>query len=220
MKRHLPSVTLVAIDGTGKNENVAKALRISSLKLSYGDTLLIGPTSNYKLPPNTRHHKIEPMDYLGWNKFVLKSLGDLIKTDHYLYVDYDGFVLHPEAWTDEFLKYDYIGAPFTYPNHVMTKHVDTKIKKIPKSQINLVGNGGFTLRSKKFAEVAKLCKDTRYRPEDVYSCFNNYTFFINNGVKFCPVDLASKFSYNYLHHNKGIFGFHGDKNYIKTIQND
>jgi hypothetical protein len=213
----LNDVTLVSIDGTGNNDYTLKALHHSKKHITFGKTIFLSPTETYENLGDVELINISPMTYEGWSKFVLKSLGNYITTKHYLYVDYDGFVLHPDAWRDEFLEYDYIGAPFFYPDHVMSEHVDQAVKDKPVDQLNLVGNGGFTLRSRKFLEAAATCEDTRYHLEDVYSCFNNYEHFCSQGVKFAPINVASKFSYNYLHNDKSIFGFHGDKNHIKEV---
>jgi hypothetical protein len=93
-----------------------------------------------------------------------------------------------------------------------------KVKEKNINNLNLVGNGGFTLRSKKLLLIAKDCEDNRYNPEDVYICLNNYDFFVSKGIIFAPKDLADKFSLNELHENPKIFGFHGHKTYIKGIQ--
>ena len=36
----------------------------------------------------------------------------LVRTSHYLSIQADGWVLDASRWTDEFLEYDYIGAPW------------------------------------------------------------------------------------------------------------
>jgi hypothetical protein len=37
-------------------------------------------------------------------------------TEFAILVHEDGFIVNPECWSDEFLKYDYIGAPWPIPN--------------------------------------------------------------------------------------------------------
>lgn len=46
---------------------------------------------------------------------MVYELGDYIETDFVMLVHYDGFIVHPELWRDEFLDYDYIGAPWPLP---------------------------------------------------------------------------------------------------------
>jgi hypothetical protein len=94
----------------------------------------------------------------------------------------------------------------------------------------IVGNGGFSLRSKRFCEATarvaeyKLALDPAYRfaPEDQLICngpgwdakpdpdFN--ARLLRRGMKFAPVTVASAFSWE-RHDNDpayaGQFGFHG-----------
>lgn len=48
---------------------------------------------------------------------MIKELNKYIETDYVLIVQYDGFILNPKAWMDEFLEYDYIGAPWWYTDN-------------------------------------------------------------------------------------------------------
>ena len=70
-----------------------------------------------------------------YNDLILRATANATKCDHYLVVQYDGFVLDPKRWTSDFLTYDYIGAP--WPNY----------------EYHNVGNGGFSLRSQKLIET-------------------------------------------------------------------
>lgn len=84
---------------------------------------------------------------------MIKELNKYIETSYVLIIQYDGFILNPDAWTDEFLEYDYIGAPWWYTDDCN------------------VGNGGFSLRSKKLLEI--LANDDSIletHPEDHHIC--------------------------------------------------
>ena len=65
-----------------------------------------------------------------YNKIVFYDLPNRIKTDYALFIQYDGFVLNGELFSEQFLNWDYIGAPW------------------PHFREHNVGNGGFSLRSK------------------------------------------------------------------------
>lgn len=215
----LKNVTLVGIDGAGTNNNITKALSISKKNINFFDTLLLSPIDTYdKYTDGINIIHIDKMTYEEWNKFTIKELYKYIKTSHYLFADVDGFIINPHLWTDDFLKYDYIGAPWVYPDHIFTKHVDEKIKQQPKDSVNLVGNGGFTLRSVKIGKLLENCSDTRYSPEDVYICQNNYDYLISNGIKFAPAELARIFSQDPLTNTTNTFGFHGNKQFINQIK--
>jgi len=116
-------------------------------------------------------------------------------------------------WTNEFLKYDYIGAP--WPNEVGVNNAS--ISKI-HLQKNRVGNGGFSLRSKKLLEVCSQIKfdtlDFPIKSEDMIICHFLYEEMLKSGIKFAPFDLAGKFSIESLIENQAgnltsSFGFHG-----------
>lgn len=140
---------------------------------------------------------------LDYNKFMVEGLNDFIKTDFVLTVQPDGFILHPNLWKNRFLNFDYIGAP--WPWH------------------GTCGNGGFSLRSKKFLDLSSKLKYTpdhqQYKmcPEDNFLCLEKYNrnYFIKNDVKFADVETALEFSFEhpvFMYPNHSIlqsFGFHG-----------
>ena len=46
--------------------------------------------------------------------YMIYNIGQHIETTHMLIIQDHGFVVNPSAWTDEFLEYDYIGAPWAW----------------------------------------------------------------------------------------------------------
>jgi len=78
----------------------------------------------------------------------------------------------------------------------------------------VVGNGGFSLRSKKFLETsAKLMKEgkiPKIHPEDVSLCIWHKDLLDKEGISIAPPDLAGKFSIegDDQEYDKQ-FGFHG-----------
>ena len=106
---------------------------------------------------------------------------------------------HPEpsAWTDDFLNYDYIGAPWVaralYPG------VDPRCR---------VGNGGFSLRSRRLQQVLQLAPVKYHHPEDVAICQVYRPALEALGMKFAPLEVARKFSVE-LGEINGQFGQHG-----------
>lgn len=133
-----------------------------------------------------------------YNLFITQELYKHVTSEFVMIIQYDGFPINLDAWTDEFLKYDYIGAPWY-------------IQPWPLDQT--VGNGGFSIRSNKFLEeTAKLEYDGKI-PEDVFVCRVQDKKLKSHGIRFAPHDLAYKFSVEDMPY-KGQFGFHG-KNTIK-----
>ena len=97
--------------------------------------------------------------YSSYNFFIVNRLSDHIKTDYVLTIQKDGFIINSSSWSDENFNYDYIGAPWFNP--VNQNHLR-------------VGNGGFSLRSKKLLEACKkISKDIDPQSignEDVFIC--------------------------------------------------
>jgi hypothetical protein len=142
-----------------------------------------------------------------YSEFCLKKLDDYVDTDYCLTVQHDGFIVRPKLWTDEFLEYDYIGAP--WPEHW--------------GYVNRVGNGGFNLKSKKFISICKiLCKDIDMQTnkiiergnisvnDDYISCITLYKEMLEQGIKYAPVELAARFSTERIAREtlEESFGFH------------
>lgn len=143
---------------------------------------------------------------IDYSKFCLSELKKYINSDFCLTIQHDGYIINPECWTEEFLKFDYIGAP--WPN---------------KEFKNRIGNGGFSLRSKKFLKTCEnLFKNypnipirynhPDYLHEDFLACNVYYDEMIERGIKFADVETASKFSIEHPipEMKNQTFGFHGN----------
>lgn len=134
-----------------------------------------------------------------YNSILLGQLPNHLKTDFALVIQYDGFVIDPSSFTDFFFKFDYIGAP--WPAGYI------------KNQGAIVGNGGFSLRSKRlvdtilkygdaidinYSEDAMICRFIRPLIEEI------------EDIRFAPVEVARYFSIEFEDtKNYNPFGFHG-----------
>jgi hypothetical protein len=126
-----------------------------------------------------------------YNHFIFKQLGDYIETSHVLVIQHDGHPLSEKAWTDEFLNYDYIGAPWTYTDG------------------RNVGNGGFSLRSRNLQRILQKPEFEFYSPEDEkIGRYYRQTLELKYGMKFAPEALAHRFSYEMHKPLQPTFGFH------------
>lgn len=205
-KLKLPNITLIGIDCIDV-ERLLYAINASESGIEFGTVKIL--TS---LPANDPR-KIE-IPHIGtideYCHFCIEDLHKYVDTDYALLVQYDGFVLNPESWTDEFLKYDYIGAPWFVENWLVEKF-DFPTEMVAKM---IVGNGGFSLRSKKFLETSSKLfqqgKIHKINPEDIAMCVWYRDEFEKEGIKFAPTELAQKFSIESKTDNYGEpFGFHG-----------
>lgn len=209
---NLSSVTLVGMDGSGNRPNIIKAMRHSMSHFSFESCVLFSPVSKWSLyekDNKIRLQDIRKLTYKEWNEFVIKELYNHIHTKHYLFVDTDGFVLNPDKWDFTFLDYDYIGAKWSLGQDTIYKNrfgIDCN---------NTVGNGGFTLRSKRLLKEASRLDYNGDPPEDAFLCIKNYDTLVKKGIRFAPPEVADKFSTD--PYNGESFGFHGDKTIITKL---
>jgi len=155
-------------------------------------------THSFKNSLNFEYIPISIHSIDAYSNFIVKDLHQYITAEYCLIFQYDGFIINPNAWSNDFLRYDYIGAVFSQTNW---------------SKVNRVGNGGFSLRSKKFM---KYCSTLHYPGlvnEDKFLCALHYKDIISQGLKFAPPSLAAQFSIEeeteYNDSNTSSFGFHG-----------
>lgn len=214
----LPNVTLISIDGTGKDENHLRALKYSCHQIKFGDVKFVG-VQDFGKQDFYSYIPIEKMDYNGYNKFCIVSLPDIIETDYVLIVQDDGFVTNASAWNNSYFEYDYIGAPWP-KNHLFfnTQRWPFIHQKLMESGVTYhVGNGGFSFRSKKLITEAKKLHKEEYLeiPEDALIAIGFRKQLETLNLKFAPYEIAKTFSCesvfveNEIHNPENTFGFHG-----------
>ncbi len=193
--KSLSDVTLCCVD-TEHHLLSAVALRRCNELTPFNRTIVITDQDDY-LDPDWEHHRIRRLaDYEEYNRFMLKNLYFHIETDFALSAQFDGFIVNPAAWTDDFLQYDFIGAPWpcSRPEYA-------------------VGSGGFSLRSRR---LLKALQDDRIvlpddQPaEDVCICRTYRSILeVDHGIRFAPVELAARFCHESGPFVPDTFGFHG-----------
>ena len=76
-----------------------------------------------------------------------------------------------------------------------------------------VGNGGFSLRSRRLLEAGADARITDLHPEDAALCRTYRELLASDyGVRFAPLALARRFAYENEPPSDRTFGFHGPKN--------
>jgi hypothetical protein len=214
----LNNVTLVSVTSVNIDRAI-KALNYSSKDINFGEILLL--TDKTISTNNIKTVKIEQLDYIDYSRFIVYDLYKHINTDHVLIIQDDGFVVNAHKWDDEFMKYDYIGAPFPIPSAD-----DTISYRDPFGKLIRVGNGGFSFRSKKILSLAtELNLEWKsyfgyYNEDGFFTCHNRHIY-EENGCVYAPVEVAARFSIeNQTEETKNIepFGFHGKRSpYYKLI---
>lgn len=129
-----------------------------------------------------------------YSELLLTGLDQHLQSSHVLVIQWDSFVIHPELWSNDFLLYDYIGP--VWPHH-------------PESP---VGNGGFSLRSKRLLQAIKQPGFIKKHPEDYCICAVNKDFLNDQSINIAPADIAEKFAVERTLWHKA-FGFHGFFNF-------
>jgi hypothetical protein len=159
--------------------------------------------------PEVNNYRINALNSLSaYSDFVINVLPHFIEEDYCLIIQWDGFVVNAAAWIDDFLAVDYIGAPW------------------PASMGgNLVGNGGFSLRSKKFLNTSKklgiIPSGGNYQDsaEDVILCRKFYDKMVDAGISYANLRQAELFSFE-DHPMPQTLGFHGPFNLPRFVEEE
>jgi hypothetical protein len=124
---------------------------------------------------------------------MMKELWKYITTGHVLVIQHDGFPINAEAWDDEFLGFDYTGAPWLYPDSE-----------------RCVGNGGCSIRSRNLLytlgndDFIKITEQEDDAISRLYGAYLEDTY----GMEFAPVSLAEKFAFELREPCAPTFAFH------------
>ena len=136
-----------------------------------------------------------------YSKICILILTNYIDSDYCLIFQDDGFIVNPDLWSDKFYDYDYIGAPWPLYLNWPTEG-------------NQVGNGGFSLRSKKLLDLTKTFTNHFTENEDTFIVNNRRHILIEKGMKIADLDIARKFAVERplddTHNINTCFGFHGN----------
>lgn len=187
----LPTVTVVCVTTKDYGPSI-QALKKTLQHIEPYDVIYFSDVPY--IDPEERIHWVQIDRFKSvedYNHFIFKRLGDYLESDHVLVVQHDGFPIDGSAWKEEFLLYDYIGAPWTYTDG------------------RNVGNGGFSLRSRRLHKVLQQEEFDLYSPEDEKICrYYRQTLEKKHGIRFAPEELAHAFSYEMHRPVQKTFGFH------------
>lgn len=189
-KINIPQVILLCVDTTSLSDKSIRAVIKSKEGLSFGKSIYV--TTPFSMHRHMRTSEEKSIHMVScsetilskaeYSRYILKNLYKDISplldtyTTHVLIVQWDGFVVNPKRWSHDWLKYDYIGAPWMYYEN------------------NQVGNGGFSLRSVKLLKLCSMFSFTETHPEDDVICRKNRMEFEALGIKYAPLEEAMKFS--------------------------
>jgi len=199
----LPDVTLCCIDT--KNHALAlRALAKSRERIRFARVLFLTDAlpAGMAVPDDV---DIVPIPAIqtrdAYSHFVLKSLLPHIGTAHVLLVQWDGYVVNPDAWDPAYLDCDYIGAKWFWCEEGLR-----------------VGNGGFSLRSRRLLEALQDPRVVLVEAEDVtIGRIARPLLEREHGIRFADEALADRFSFEAAYPIGKPFGFHGLFNFCRTV---
>lgn len=189
----LPMITLCCL--TNRDfEGHKKALDKSCEGINFGGVKLIWD------------EKITSID--EWNRKIIYELWNYVDTEFALLIHADGYVINPLLWRDDFLDYDYVGAPWPLPQ-------DEYSYRTEQGELVRVGNS-VSLRSRHILRLPSelgLEWKSYYgnTNEDGFLCVHQRKVLMGRGIKFAPLEVAVHFSKEHeIEENKGIstFAFH------------
>ncbi len=139
-------------------------------------------------------------------EFLWNEVPFMVNTTHFLFCEWDAWIINAGRWRDEFLIYDYVGAPWSW------------------QKINSVGNGGFSLRSVRMTRhvVDNPMQYPVRRPfiHDELLCRDYRPALEVEGFMWAPEELARQFSFETRHDCFDTFGFHAMYNWPMVISGD
>lgn len=189
---NLDNVTLIAMTSV-KIEETIKALEYSCREIKFKSVKLVTHKLPNNLPNNIEYCYIDRITNIDeWSRCIIYDLGKYVDTDFAMLIHDDGFIVNPYFWRDDFLNYDYIGAPWPIPN-------DSFSYRDINNELIRVGNS-VSLRSKRLIDLPnKLNLEWKpfhgYYNEDGFICVNYRHKYIENDMKFADINIAKYFSH-------------------------
>jgi hypothetical protein len=188
----LHNVTLIALTSVRIPETI-KALEYSCKEIEFGSVKIASDIKPDHLPDYIQHEYTEKSSNIDeWNYNIIYNLPKHIDTEFCILIHDNGFIINPDSWKDEFLNYDYIGAPWPIPK-------DNFSYRDIEGNIIRQGNS-VSLRSKKLLDIPnKLNLEWKtfhgYTNEDGFICVNYRHKYLDEGCKFAEIDVAKYFSH-------------------------
>ena len=170
-KRKLLNLDLISINCVDPYQSAA-AINYCQKYFEFGKSILV--THQDVNVYDIELHIIDKLDWYQYNDHVL-NLIEHTDNDYVMLIQDDGHPINPELWDDEYLEYDYIGAPWpSEESWISLQHKDQQYyirKNFPK---NRVGNGGFCIRSRKFLKFSTQYGSCNGLGEDSFLCTRKY----------------------------------------------
>lgn len=212
----LPTVTLACMD-TRCHELLIRTIEDACRKVRFANVLI---ASDRVLVPDCGGVAVssqvidDATSKEDWERQFWSDLPGMVtsacgasetESTHVLFMEWDAGVASPDFWGDDFLAFDYIGAPWWYQDGMN------------------VGNGGFSLRSRLLMEF--LANNTKAypcgAPCDELLCRGYRRRLEGEGFRWATEGVAHDFAFEmYPPKNGAAFGFHAARNWPAVLDAD
>jgi hypothetical protein len=206
---NLPDVTLVMIDVQAP-ELARLSLRDSVQDIRFGEVVVFSDTDLVDKQLSQVAQEFRWVPTSKWDslyervKYFWYAVPDYIHTKFMLEIQWDAWIIDPDMWTDEFLEYDFVGAPWWYTDGLN------------------VGNG-CALRSMKFMRYLQEhqkefpLKDAR--EDDLLGRRYRKKLEKEAGLKWPSEQLASRYAFECTRpsHVSRHFMFHDSSNFPRVL---
>lgn len=196
----LPTVTLLCVE-TQMHEMARIAIADMMSKVNFAEVVIHSDKPDLIPIPGARYVTVPNWpEKIQCGRYCYNESPASVNTPHMLFTEWDGGIRDVNAWDPAFLNYDYVGAP--WPGRAAGQWD-------PKG--NSVGNGGFTLWSKKLMSCVAANAGWAIGTDTHISC--NYRAPLENlcGAKWAPEEVAYRFSFEHgtePQRVKPSFGYH------------
>jgi len=191
----IPDTTLCCVD-CRNHELAISALRRSMAQCSF-ERAVFFTNRPFELPGIEVVQIPDVASIADYSRFMLKALADHVQSGFALVIQYDGYVVNGRRWRADFQASDYVGAPWSDGG---------------------VGNGGFSLRSRRLLQASRDPRITDLVPEDIAIC-KTYRSLLEqeHGIRFAPAEVACRFSFETLPPPAPTLGFHGLTHLVRIV---
>jgi hypothetical protein len=199
---HLPQVTLCCVD-TREVDLALAAIARCMAQVRFARVVFFTQRRLVtRVPEGVEVVDVDVPSVQAYSEFMLRGLAPHVHTTHALVAQWDGFVRDASCWDPGFLQCDYIGAPWA-----------------GRPASRAVGNGGFSLRSRKLLQALQQPGMQIVHPEDLAICdVNRERLESVHGIRIAPLEVAQRFAYERVLPSAPTFGFHGLFNFDREFE--
>lgn len=202
-KLQLPDVTLVMVE-TQRHTLARMAIEDCLRHAEFGEVVVCANQFDELRIPGATEVQVEDFPTkLAWCQYLWYGVPPLVKTRQALLIQWDSWIIDPAMWRDEFLRFDYIGAPWWYTDGLN------------------VGNSGFSLRSKRLMDFLLLHRDrfpcNSAAEDDLASRVYRRDLEREGGFVWAGDADAADFAFEHTHVEGRHFGFHGTFNWPRVL---